>query len=311
MTKTELVIVLPGMANVLGQKINASILPPYLSKIINKARFQADSTGLQRLLLSHFSQMPITGADLPIVSALLGQEGILRADPCYLHPDRDRLLLFADNLDISFDEAQGLIAEIQILLDEWGGELICEQADKWFLRLKSMPDISFSALPEVSGKNVQSFLPVGADRQDWIRLWNEIQMKLYDCDINQQRVNNGKLPINSIWFWGAGEFIAKDKAWASIQGGHPLLEKLAVRANCSIKNTTDYCTGSLKSGQNLWLLEDIDTEADWQQQLQQLDVKIFDPLWQHCKTNKLSTIRLQIPEYGEYSITPFDCWKFW
>ena len=311
MNKTELVLVLPDLANILEQKINANIIPPYLSKIINKASFQANTIGLTRLLLNHFSQKPITSSDLPIVSVMAGQEGMLRADPCYLHPDRDRLLLFADKLELTTEESVVLIAEIQPLLDDFGVELVFHQAEQWQLKLKSMPDVAFSALPEVSGKSVDTFLPTGLDRQAWIRLWNEIQMVLYNSDINIQRVNDGKFPINSVWFWGAGKFIAKDSPWATVQGKLPLLTSLTEISHSLLHNEPEYSVASLSSGNNLWLLEGIDIEADWQQQLQKLDEQVFMPLWQRCKTTKLAKIRLQVPNRGEYSITSFDSWKFW
>lgn len=311
MAKIELTMILPGLSRVLEQQINNSVIPEYLSKIIAKSQFRPDPTGLTRLLFNHFSQTPIMGSDLPIANLLSANTSVLCADPCYLHPDRDRLLLFSDNMALTVEESTALIAEIQPLLDEFGGELICHTPENWLLNLQVMPDLTFSALTEVNGKAVDNFLPKGADRQNWLRLWNEIQMQLYDSAVNQQRVNDGKLPINSIWFGGAGTFTANKKAWQRVQGRLPLLKSLAQRSNIVFDSYPDWSITSLTSGKNLWVLDEIDIESDWQQQLQQIDRDILQPLWQSLRMAKMASLNLQIPEYGSYQLMPMDCWKFW
>jgi hypothetical protein len=311
MAKAELTIILPGLARVLDQQINSSVIPEYLSRIIAKSQLHHDPTGLTRLLFNHFSQTQIKGSDLPVANLLSASTSVLCADPCYLHPDRDRLLLFTQSMALTVEESTALIAEIQPLLDEFGGELVCHTPDNWLLNLQIMPDLTFNALAEVNGKAVDDFLPKGTDQQNWIRLWNEIQMQLYDSEVNQQRISEGKLPINSIWFWGAGTFIANKKSWQQVQGQLPLLNDLAQHSAISLNNNPDWSIASLFSGKHLWVLDEIDIESNWQQQLQQVDQQILQPLWQNLRMAKMTSIELQIPNRGSYLITPTDCWKFW
>jgi hypothetical protein len=312
--KTELTIVLPGLAKIVGQQINAGSIPPVLAKIIKKAHFEADTTGLARLLFNHFSETPLTDTDLPAASLLNSKQQTIKADPCYLHPDRDRLLLFSDDLDITTQESIALIAEIQPLLAEFSGKLLPLQSDSWLLALVDLPKLTFTALPEVSGKGVDKNLPQGSDQRPWIRLWNEIQMQLYDADINQQRIAAGKLPINSVWFWGAGSFIAKQNAWLQVQGNGRLLEQLTKQSDIELNDKQDWSGRSFNSantGRHLWVVDELDLEADWQQQLQQFDGNSLQTLWQQVKNTNISKITLQIPEHGQYYLTPFDTWKFW
>ncbi len=56
MSKAEITLILPGIAPVLKQQLNNSILPIYLKKIIKQARFTVDETKLNRLLVNQFSQ---------------------------------------------------------------------------------------------------------------------------------------------------------------------------------------------------------------------------------------------------------------
>ena len=311
MAKNEITIVLPGLARIVGQQLNIGSLPATLSKMINKARFQADSTGLARLLFNHFSQTPLTDSDLPIVSLMNAEQQLIKADPCYLHPDRDRLLLFADNLDITKQESSALIAEIQPLLEEFNGTLHALDSESWVLALAKMPALSFTALPEVNGKGVDNNLPQGDEQRSWIRLWNEIQMQLYNAEVNQQRISVGKLPINSVWFWGAGNFIAKENPWIQVQGKHLLLKQLAEQSGIELNQDEDWSTISSNVGKQLWVLDEFDLEADWQRQLQQFDQHSLQGLWQQLKKTNISKVTLQIPEYGQYQLTTFDTWKFW
>lgn len=315
MAKTELTIVLPGLARIVGQQINASSIPPILAKIINKSYFEPDTTGLARLLFNHFSQTPLTDTDLPAASLINSEQQAIKADPCYLHPDRDRLLLFADDLAITTEESIALIAEIQPLLNEFNGKLLPLQADSWLLTLADMPKLTFTALPEVSGKGVDANLPQGSDQRLWIRLWNEIQMQLYDADINRQRISAGKLPINSVWFWGAGRFIAKKNAWTQVQGHGQLLKQLTEQSGIKLGDNLTWSSGSsfnpANTGTHLWVLDELDLEADWQQQLQQFADNSLQTLWQQLKKTNISKLTLQIPEHGQYFLTPFDAWKFW
>lgn len=311
MPKNELTIILPGLARIVGQQINADSIPPSLSIMIKKARFQADSVGLARLLFNHFSQSPITDSDLPIASLIDPKQQFIKADPCYVHPDRDRLLLFADNLDITREESTALIAEIQPLLEAFNGELQALHPESWQLSLAKMPIVSFTALPEVNGKGVDTNLPQGDDQLSWIRLWNEIQMQLYDAKVNQQRISAGKLPINSVWFWGAGQFTAKKNDWLDVQGNGDILKHLTERSGIQLNQNEDWSRISSNVGKHLWVLDELDLEADWSHQLQQFDEKSLKKLWQQLKQARISAITLQIPEHGQYHLTTLDAWKFW
>ncbi len=311
MAKIELTLVLPGLAPVLAQKINAGIIPKYLSTIISKASFKENNTGLSRLLFNHFSHVPLTDSDLPVRFLESGCNNSLRADPCYVHADRDRLLLFTDNLDLSDEESAELIDEIQPLFEAFNGQLSQLNSDSWVLNLDSMPELNFSALREVSKKGIENALPKGEKQQDWIRLWNEVQMTLYTSELNQRRIDENKLPINSIWFWGAGRFDLKLNAWTKVQGQSALLEQLAEKSQSPFVSTADYSVTNLSSGNILWLSDEFDLEADWLSQLERFDEAVLKPLWYRCRKAGINKIEIQIPDYGSYKLTAIDCWKFW
>ncbi len=312
MAKTELTIVMPGMAAILSQDINRSTIPPYLAKLISKATQIEQPIGLSRHLFNHFSDSPLTGSDLPICDLSPipkpTQAITIKADPCYLHADRDRLLLFAKGITLTEQESAELIGEIEPLLSELG-ELKLINPNSWQLELKQMPDIQFSALEEVEGKGVDAYLPVGEDRRQWLTLWNEIQMQLYNADLNQHRMASQQVPVNSVWFWGMGNFVPTQTTWASVSGNAELLAKLAA-TNPSARYQNEP-TKSWSNGKHLWLLDEIDTESDWQATLQDLDKMVFEPLWQQLSKVAIDKVILQVPQFAEYHITPLSRWRFW
>jgi len=300
MAKTELTIILPGLANVVQQQINANILPKSLKTIISKARFTANDSNLTRLLFNLFSENPIDTADLPYTQLLNTKTPILCATPCYLHADRDRLLLFANQHALTRQESDELIDELQQLFEEFNATLIRHKSGEFLLQLTTLPKVQFSALADVDGKAVTHYLPEGEDKGNWIRLWNEIQMKLYESPFNQKREASGKIPINSLWFWGMGKFNAKRDYWQSVQGEHHIVKQLV-----------EATSNALATGRHLQLLDELDLEADWQQQLEQWDQCILKPALQQCRKAKIKQLTLIIPEYGKYVLTPLSSWKFW
>jgi len=131
----------------------------------------------------------------------------IRADPVFLHADLTTLLLFdAQKFSITKDEVAGYFSMINPILAEDGLCLISgAEPSRWYIQLKEQPSMKTTIPGEVNGHDIRPFLPEGKDRAYWIRLANEIQMVLHDCSINQERQKRGEIPINSIWFWGAGK----------------------------------------------------------------------------------------------------------
>lgn len=310
--KTEVTVVMPGMAAIVSQAINNDAIPTYLSKLLAKARLTPMTGGLNRCLFNHFNQDPLLGTDLPMASleSHPSSDISIKVDPCYIHADRASLLLFSQGLTLTEQESHELIAEIQPLLDEIG-VLKGQSAQSWSLHLSTPSLISFSALDEVEGKAVESYLPSGQDKRQWHRLWNEIQMQLYNADVNVRRIANKQLPINSVWFWGQGEFTPRYNHWTTIWGQSDILARLVDATSHQATYLPAGIPTTFSKGRHLGVLATLNTEADWQAQLDGLDKTIFEPLWTQLSTMAISKLILQVPEFGEYHLTPLRRWQFW
>lgn len=75
---------------------------------------------------------------------------------------------------------------------------------KWFLSLKTNPNIQTTPPQTVINKDISTFLPTGRGAMQWAKFQNEIQMLLFAHPVNLARETN-KLPaVNSIWCYGVG-----------------------------------------------------------------------------------------------------------
>ncbi len=312
MAKANITTVLPGFAPILEQEINSSIIPSPISTLFHKADFTQHSDNLTRLLTRLFSSEPLLSRDLPLASLRTNNTAVLCADPCYLHADRDQLLLFSADLAISDDDAEQIINIIQPLLADYDATLVKHSNDQWLLHLETMPELEFTALADVSGKAVQTALPTGQhfQRQAWIRLWNEIQMSLFESPVNMKRQQQGLLPINSLWFWGKGELKLRSNYWQTVMGQHSLLQQLADKSDTDYSSDIDITAINRQSGHYLLVFDSLDLEGDWQTQLTDIAATLHQ-LWQQLKWRKIDRLTIEIPDYGQLKLSPFSCWKPW
>jgi hypothetical protein len=314
MVKSDVTVILPNMAALIQQEINKTLIPQTLQKTFNKAQFKSDETSLERRLFQHFNVDLPNDNDLPIARLRHEEQYVLCADPCYLHADLDRLLLFTDSLDITEDEADQLIAAIQPLLTDFGAKLLKHKTDQWSIIIEpeAMPDLTFNALSDVSGKAVHDYLPKGDEltRLAWLRLWNEIQMLLFDLPLNEQRQQQGKFPINSLWFWGKGELQVQTNVWQKTVGNNDLLQNLSQHSKTKHSSKIEEIEVSTLSDKQLIVFDPLELEGDWLSELNNID-QFLNKLWSALRWNKIAKLTLEIPNHGIYQLTPFDCWKPW
>ncbi len=178
----------------------------------NKQIFK-DQTSWENLF-DQFGYEQSEGQSFPVaavtaLSDLEGSEGRtwMRVDPVFLHADLISLLLFdSQSFSLTKEETKGLFSIINPMIEEDRLRLISgDDPLRWYLELEKLPSMTTTSPGTVNGQEIRPYLPVGKDQAYWIRLANEIQMLLHECSINIERQKRGEVPINSVWFWGAGK----------------------------------------------------------------------------------------------------------
>jgi hypothetical protein len=127
------------------------------------------------------------------------------ADPVHLRLQRDALLLAdARLLAITREEADALVASLNAHFSADGFTLQAPHPDRWYAALAQAPEISTTPLALAAGQSVDPKLPRGAGAAAWHARMNEVQMLLHAHPVNAAREARGQMPVNSLWFWGAG-----------------------------------------------------------------------------------------------------------
>ncbi|MFK7855352.1 MAG: hypothetical protein AB8B79_14610 [Granulosicoccus sp.] len=123
--------------------------------------------------------------------------------PIHLRADRDTASFIPSNqLALTHAEATELIASVNDFLISDGIEIIRQSDSDWMMAGLDGKDL-LSFPPEfLAHRNASTFLPRGDADGQWRRLLTEIQMLLHDHPLNQKREGEGKLSVNSLWFWG-------------------------------------------------------------------------------------------------------------
>ena len=138
------------------------------------------------------------------LGAAAAARDLLRCDPIHLHADPNKVLVYGPaSLDVSAADADALIAAVQREFPA----LNCERGtspQRWYIARP--PDVAGIA-PSTQWLNARSitpFMPLAAAQRSWRRWLNDLQMVLHEQPVNQAREARGLLPVNGVWWFGAG-----------------------------------------------------------------------------------------------------------
>lgn len=130
----------------------------------------------------------------------------LRADPAFVRPDMTGARVMAiGELGLSRAEADALLAELRPLFGDAGFALSAPDPARWYLALPVGATLPAFSPPEtVLGDDLFLHLPEGPEGRRWRALLNEAQVLLHHHPVNAARIAAGRVPANSLCFWGAG-----------------------------------------------------------------------------------------------------------
>lgn len=247
----------------------------------------------------------------------------LRADPVHLRPDRTDLRVFdASAFSLTRPEAEALAAEINAHFagESWRIEVF--HPERWYLQVTSAPALRTHPLSQVVGAHIDPFLPTGPDRAKWHRVLNELQMLLHASPVNEQRIERGELPINSLWLWGGGVLPSPPKPrWRQVWSDHALalgLARLTKTPRAGVPaNGDDWLARAVTNGDHLLLLESGFREVcfrdleGWARQLAALHDDWIAPLSAAVKRRELESLTLLSSASRGYRVTRGALRRWW
>ena len=226
----------------------------------------------------------------------------LRADPVHLITNQDHLAM-SDPVDLKLDQAEAvaLVDDIleQLAEDSWF--LHALKPDAWYLTTNETIDMKTFPTRDVIGKNIYGYLPVGPDALRWQKLQIEIQGVLHTSNVNKKRVQAGKLPVNSLWFWGTGLRENINNPGWFLWGKHPILRGLEITKNCTRKNLpVDVAAwiDDLETGKHLVVIDDQEKDVHPGNA-----INIIQSSLGALKTGKINTLQITSSSGPIYTIT--------
>lgn len=223
-----------------------------LASLLTRAdRLPTPPAGFEVRLFHLFGIAVPPDADLPIAAVtrladmgVVDREWWIRADPVYLEPGRDSLVLHPVSLTAA--ESIRLVEEVSDSLVPDGWLLRAPHPQRWYAKPPQAPTLVTTPLADAIGRDIRDLLPRGPDGKAWHTRLSELQILLHTAGTNAGREARGERPANSVWFWGGGRLPQPGAApWTQVWSDEPLAQGLA--RLCAVP------TGPLSGNGGEWL----------------------------------------------------------
>lgn len=161
----------------------------------------------------------------------------LRADPAHVRADMATARMLAcGEFGLSAEDCQELLRPLKPLFGDSGFPIDAPVPSRWYLRAPAGAQLPLFAPPDqVLGDDLRLHLPGGGEGRRWRSLLNEAQIVLHNHPLNEQRAARGQLPVNSLWFWGAGSLPQWTRTpLVRVLTRDTMLAALARQAGCAV-----------------------------------------------------------------------------
>jgi hypothetical protein len=150
-------------------------------------------------------QLPFAAHQAVIDGIDPGQQAWGLLTPAHWHLGTEQVSLTDPaTLLLDADGSRALLAAVGDLFTSEGFQLRWGAPERWYLSHDSLAGLPTASLDRVIGRNVDRWLPAGAQARLLRRLQNEVQMLLYTHPINAAREGRGQPAVNSFWLSGCG-----------------------------------------------------------------------------------------------------------
>jgi hypothetical protein len=167
----------------------------------------------QRLACGHLSSTHAVAALRARAADVMVPPGhdLLALDLIHLYPDLNRVrLVLPEGMEgVRAEELEDLLDCCRPVFAAQGMQLLPAQGRHWLLTLPASHPItdtttaaSFTDPRQAQGMPLDQALPKGEAGRVWRQLVSELQIELHHAEVNQRRIQNGRLSLNGVWLWG-------------------------------------------------------------------------------------------------------------
>ena len=192
---------------------------------------------------------------------------IAAADPVCLEPRLDHLWLHALRREgIPSADLRQLFDHLQQLLAGDSRFGFARLGSYGYLRAERPIATAMVSPYVVDQRDPGEFLPAGDGTVSHRNILGEIELALHDHEVNQRRLAEGQMPINSLWLWGGGmapekitrpqpPLFADDPLLTAVSdvwpGSFPACKEASVAGFVAVTPEHDFRTEPLRA----WLME--------------------------------------------------------
>ncbi|WP_257388985.1 phosphoglycerate mutase, partial [Tahibacter caeni] len=230
----------------------------------------------------------------------------LRADPAHVRADMATARLLAcGELGLTPADCDELLRPLKPLFGDSGFPIDAPVPSRWYLRAPAGAQLpTFQPPEQVLGDDLRRHLPEGNEGRRWRSLLNEAQIVLHNHPLNAQRIARGQLPVNSLWFWGAGslpQWVRTPLARVLTRDG--VLAALAAQTSCAVLAPQPGAPAGF-AGETLLDLDDpaaLPTVArDW-----------LPAVEQALAQGRIDALALRFVDGARAHYRPANRWRFW
>jgi len=275
-------------------------------------RMPAASPGRDPMLRECFE---FTGTDVPAAaltrslhSADVAGALWLRADPAWVVADAvTARLLACGNMELSQADSDTLARALKPLFGDAGFPLEPATPSHWYLRVAPGAQLPRFSPPEAAlGDDLARHMPEGSLARRWGHLLNEAQMILHSHPINAERAQRGLAPVNSVWFWGAGELPQWVRTgFTRVLSADEIVSALAKIAKVAVEAPAPELLSDLPAEQNL--LVDLGTQRD----PVALDRNWLRPIQAAVERRAIAQVLLLFASGERHRYRHAHRWRFW
>lgn len=314
-------VIIPGLFQLPPQELNERFLPSRLPSLNHILRYStkhpqnlfefepllADSLGLTSV-----NSLPFASA---FESRQAGKAALL-CEAVHLKPDmHNAYILPLDKSDTTNKHISLLINDISSFFKvDFNLSIVNENI--WLMELHQCP--APRLLPHslsVIGRKADPYIKQSREVLDWYQLINEVQMFMHSHEVNQQRIREGQLTINSLWCWGSGEPLKLENRNINCFCDDYITARFLENAGLNRQKIVDIERATQAKRNiciDLGLLQALKTPSgqDLVTELERIETVILRPLLEQVQRGQVR-LRLRTGHNTDFEIGKYSTLKFW
>lgn len=183
---------------------------PVLERLIARASSSARvrdwrEEAFRAITVENAAVPPVAVAALATSAGVTAGAWVCVATPLHLVAGMTSVAM-PDNgiLALSSDEAGALAADFNRVFGDAGARLAVGRAATLFCVFGRALEVTTHDPEEVAGRDVFGFQAAGTDASRLRQLMSEMEMWLFDHEVNRGRAARAVPPITGLWLWGGG-----------------------------------------------------------------------------------------------------------